>query len=151
MDIKEIIDEIKKLENYCVFYKATKRTFGKTNDLFGEMPKDMQEFYKNFNGGFIFGYNFSSITGENTHYSFETLNNDEYKRLNRVPENVIVFADTGYGDLVGYNKDNKRIIQINPEEDEEKWFNWDNFTQFLEEFLKESIKLIDDGILDELR
>ena len=151
MNIKEIIEEIKELENYSDYNKATKKTFNKTKEYFGEMPEDMQEFYKNFNGGLLFLQNFCTIDIDDEYYDFEVMNDPEFKKMNYVPENVIDFVDTGYGDMVGYDKDKKQIVQINPEEEEESWIKWENFTQFLQEFMQESKKLIEEGILEPLR
>ena len=151
MNIKEIIKTLKDLEVYCYVNKATKTTLKKSIDFFGEMPKDMQEFYKTYNGGLIFGYNFSSTKKDDKYYGFEVLNDEQFKEMNHVPERIIVFADTSYGDVLGYDKIDKVIVQINPENNEERWIKWNTFTGFLEEFLEESKKLIDEGVLEPLK
>lgn len=150
MEIKKIISEIKKLDNYCLINEATENTFNKTVKYFGEMPKDLQEFYKNFNGGAFFGHDFACINKQKYCYTFKELNDSEFKEMNYIPENVIVFCDTGYGDFVGYNSKSKNIIQINPEIDENEWVQYNTFTDFLDNFLKESKALIKDGVLEPL-
>ena len=151
MNINEIINEIIELKNYSYFYKATTKSFNETIEYFGEMPEDLQEFYRNFNGGLFFGQYFASVKEQEYGYTFEELNDGEFKQMNYNPENVLVFCDTGYGDYVGYDTLNKNIIQINPEDDEENWIIWDSFTKYLQEFLEESKKLIEDGVLEPLR
>lgn len=151
MNIKEIIKEIKKLENYCSVFKATEKTFNKTKDFFGEMPEDLQEFYKVYNGGLFFGHDFACIDETQDGRTLEELNDSEFKEMCCIPENVIVFIDTGYGDYVGYDKENKNIVQVNPEEYEEDWLIYKTFTEFMQEFLDDSKKLIDEGCLDPLR
>ena len=150
MNIKEILNEIKELENYCSPNKATKTTFNKTKEFFGEMPEDLQEFYKLYDGGLFFGQDFANIT-LNDCYSFQEMNSDEYKEMYYIPNNVVVFADTGYGDFVGYNKDTKQIIQINPENEEDEWITYNSFTEYLEEFVADSKKLIEEEVLESLR
>lgn len=150
MEIKKIINEIKKLENFCLIKEATENTFNKTIKYFGKMPEDLQEFYKIFNGGAFFGQDFACINKQKYCYTFKELNDSEFKEMNNIPENVIVFCDTGYGDFVGYNTESKNIIQINPETDEIEWVKYNTFTEYLENFLKESKDLIKEGILEPL-
>ena len=151
MKINEIIKEIIELENYCYFNVATDETFNETVKFFGTMPKDMQEFYKTFNGGLFFGFDFASIQDKKYEYSFKELNKNKFKKERYIPENVIIFADTNYGDFVGYDIINNLIIEVNPEANEDEWERYSTFTEFLDEFLKNSKKLIDEEVLEPLR
>jgi len=150
MKIKEIIKELQKLENYGYVFNATKETFNKAKEYFGEMPEDMQEFYKVYNGGLFFGHDFACVDEEDG-YTFDKLNDGEFKEMYQIPQNIIVFCDTGYGDYVGYDTENKNFIQVNPEEDEENWQVFNTFTDFLKEFLDISKELIEDGTFEPLR
>jgi len=150
MKIKEILEEIKKLENYCSVNKATTKTFNKTKEIFGEMPEDLQEFYKVYNGGIFFLQDFACVD-EQDGYSFDELNDSEYKEMYYVPENIIVFGKTNYGACVGYDTKNKNIILIDPEDDEENWITWNSFTKYLEEFLIDSKQMIEEEVLEPLR
>lgn len=90
MEIKEIIKELQNLENYGYVFYATKETLNKTKEYFGEMPKDMQEFYKVYNGGLFFGHDFACVDEEDG-YTFDKLNDSEFKEMYCIPQNVIVF------------------------------------------------------------
>lgn len=147
-NIDEILEELDEYIDFTLFNEANDQTFEKTMEFFGSMPEDLQTFYKKYNGGFCFDCYFCSVDGANDSYLLSGENHPEVRESYSVPEDVIIFINTGYGDLVGYNKAKDIIVQINPEADMAEWATWASFTDYMNDFMEESKQLVEEGALE---
>lgn len=155
-ELLSVLRELKKYEKYCNLLDGDIGTYVKTHDKIGNMPTQLKEWLKIFDGGLLFTTSmFSTRNCEkgkfNSILTFSEINSSEFKNENDIPEEIVCFAMTNYGNYYCYvsGEDGECVYEWDAEETA-LVLKWNSFSEWLSEQIEFAESLIQDDLLDQL-
>ena len=118
------------------------------------MPEQLKEFLKIFDGGLLFTTTMLSMRDQeagkfNRLLTFGEINDPAFKKENGIPEEIVIFAMTNYGNYYCYVSGEKEGWVYEWEAGENALLvKWDSFAQWLDEQIDFAVSLIRDDLLD---
>ncbi|MBO4868620.1 MAG: SMI1/KNR4 family protein [Clostridia bacterium] len=155
-ELLPVLKRLKKLEKYCRLIDGNIGTYAKTHEITGNMPDQLKEWLKIFDGGILFTISmFSTRDREvgkfNRMLTFSEINSSDFREKNDIPEEVVCFAMTNYGNYYCYiSYETSGCIYEFDTEQTALIKKWDSFSDWLNEQIDFAESLIADGELDPL-
>lgn len=151
-----VLQQLKKYEKYCNLLEGDLGTYVKTHDRVGNMPSQLKEWLKIFDGGLLFTTSMFSTRDKekgkfNRILTFAEVNSPEFKKENGIPEEIVCFAMTNYGNYYCYvsSEDGECVYEWDAEQNA-LTVKWDSFSEWLGEQIEFAESLIQDELLDPL-
>lgn len=151
--LKIVLKRLLPLSKYFCLLNGDISSYVKIFENTGEMPFQLKEWLKIFDGGLLFSVSMFSTqkTKEGVFaslLSFDEINSQHFKTENDIPNNVQCFGMTNYGNYYCFVSDEKSDCIY--EWDSEKHAlvsRWENFAKWLEEQITIAEQDIKDGLL----
>lgn len=156
-DFDKALQRFNTYKNYCKLLNGTTNTYLQTCKELPHIPAQLNEWFKLFDGGLLFTTSMlSTRTKEpgvfNKLSSFVEINQDGYKEQNGLPDDVVCFAITNYGNYYCYiSSENSGCIYEWDVEQRALTIKWNSFAEWLNEEIDFAIELINDGVLKPLK
>ena len=153
-ELRAVLQKLQKYEKYCKLLDGDIGTYVKTFDEIGKMPNQLKEWLKVFDGGLLFTTSMFSTRNQaagkfNRLLSFSEVNSPEFKKENNIPQAIMSFAMTNYGNYYCYVADEGGSCVYEWDADQNALtVKWDSFAQWLEEQIDFAQSLIEDELLD---
>ena len=149
-----VLRRLKNYERYCNLLKGDIATYVHAHDEIGDMPFQLKECMKLFNGGLLFTVSmFSTRSSEkgkfNRLLTFDEVNSADFKKENAIPEEAMCFAMTNYGNYYCYvaGEGGECVYELDVERCA-LTVKWDSFSEWLGEQIDFAESLISEGTLE---
>lgn len=140
---EDVLNELKKFENFYCLKPATDESFNNTTKLFQNLPLQLQQWFKMYDGGSLIDMDLFSFEGKN---GLKQINSQKNKAKYNIPEYINVFGITSYGNYIGYDINTKKITEVDVENSTRE--EWNLFGEWLLNFLCDTQNLINDGLIE---
>ena len=161
-ELRSVLQRMKQYEKYCNLFDGDLGTYVKTFERMkcvapeGKMPEQLKEWLKIFDGGLLFTTSmFSTLDHKegafNQLLTFAEINSMDFKEKNDLPEEIVCFAMTNYGNYYCYvsYEDCGWVYEFDVDQCA-LTIKWDSFAQWLDEQIDFAESLIRDDLLDPL-
>lgn len=151
-----VLQRLKMYEKYINLLDGDLGTYVKTHDNIGNMPEQLKEWLKIFDGGLLFTTSMFSTRNKekgkfNRILTFDEVNSPDFKQENGIPEEIVCFAMTNYGNYYCYvSGENSECVYEWDAEKNALTIRWKSFAQWLDEQIDFAESLIQDDLLDPL-
>ena len=100
--MKEIFDKLNSIAKGVRLIKPRSNTLDSVKKIFNcRISKDLEEWYKVYNGGNVFSVHFYStnykIDGIKNKLNLRSINSVEFRKQLDMPNDIVCFAETNYG------------------------------------------------------
>ena len=108
--MEKIFEKLSQPNKHVKLIKANKNTLGSVQKIFNcRIPANLESWYKTFNGGYVYSVYFYStnlkIDGMPNKLTLKSINSKSFKKQNQIPENLMCFAQTNYGNYYCFATD----------------------------------------------
>ena len=151
-----VLKKLKAYEKYCNLLSGDLGTYVKTHDYVGNMPSQLKEWLKLFDGGVLFTTSMFSTKAKeegrfNRILTFAEINSPDFKRENGIPQDIVCFAMTNYGNYYCYvSSENSECLYEWDAEQNALTVKWNDFAEWLDEQIEFAESLINDDLLEPL-
>lgn len=151
--IEELKPQMQRMQNYSqyiILCETTSADYLELRNMFDFLPKQVREFYKLINGGYLFDTQILStkpIDRKNGMrlQRLSIYNSDTARKMSGLPEKYIAFAIASFGDLYCFSADgSENIIQWSSVSHKEVG-RWKNISSWLKEEMDIAIELVREG------
>ena len=153
-ELMKILKQLKKYEKFCNLLDGDLGTYVLIHDKIGNMPSQLKEWLKIFDGGLLFTTSmFSTRDKEKGKFhrilTFDEINSSEFKKENGIPEEIICYAMTNYGNYYCYvsGEESECVYEWDTEQ-KALILKWNSFSEWLGEQIEFAESLIQDDLLD---
>ena len=152
--LKPVLARLQQYGAYCKLLTGDLTTYVSTFEQVGKMPEQLKQWLKLFDGGLLFTVSmFSTRQQAKDSFSriltFAEINSPEFKKQNGIPEEIVCFAMTNYGNYYCYvtGETGEAVYEFDTNENA-LILKWDSFAQWLDEQIDFSESLIRDELIE---
>ena len=152
--LRVVLQRLAKYERYCALLEGSLGSYVRTFEKIGKMPDQLKEWLKIFDGGLLFTVSMFSTRGKaegkfNRLLTFSEVNSAEFKEQNQIPQEVVCFAMTNYGNYYCYIADETSgwVYEWDAEQGA-LIVKWDSFALWLDEMIDLAEEMMQEGLLD---
>lgn len=152
--LQKVLVRLEKFNDYYSLLDGSIATYTRVFDTIGQMPAQLKEWLKIFDGGFLFTTQMLSTRNKvEGHFSqlltFEEVNSEDFKEDNAIHPDVVCFAMTNFGNYYCFvaGEESGWVYEWDVE-DYALTIKWNSFAEWLNEQIDFADSLIKEGVLD---